>query len=68
MELDAAPFALLRLGVMKLVLVAYKFGLIARRGGFDKNPPTATPVAPVQTHSRVKSRTRTHRVSGHSWV
>jgi hypothetical protein len=36
------------------------------QSGFDKNPPTATPVAPAQTHPRVKSHIRVHirRVSG----
>jgi hypothetical protein len=42
------------------------------RGGFDKNPPTATPVAPAQTHprphtwvkSRTRARTRARRVLG----
>jgi hypothetical protein len=44
------------------------------RSRFDKNPLTATPVAPVQTHQRshprVKSRTHAHtrRVSGGFWV
>jgi hypothetical protein len=34
------------------------------RGGFDKNPPAATPTAPVQTRPWPQPRVNTHRVSG----